>query len=494
MDASVVETHVSVVFFVGDHVYKLKKPVTFDFVDQSTRVARAALCHREVELNRRLAPDVYEDVATIVGSDGEPMDHLVMMKRLPADRRLSSLVAAHDPAAPEAIDQIAVLLARFHAGSRHSDSIDEAGTLESVLALWDANAEQLHRFAGAVLDPFDLERSNSLARAFVAGRRDLFDRRIAGGWICDGHGDLLADDIYVLDDGPRIIDCLEFADRLRFGDVVADLAFLAMDLERLGAPELADRLVRAYEEESGFDIPPALLHYWVGYRAQIRVLVACLRQEQERADSPEQAAAAADQARNLLQLCIAHLNLAIPRLVLVGGLPGTGKSTVARGVGEALRIPVLRSDVVRKELVGMSATTPAPSSFGTGIYDDDQTARTYAALAERAALELALGRSVVVDASFIAGSERAAARGVARAAGVPVVELRCAVPASEAHRRIQARLSGGEDPSDADSIVAARMAELDDPWPESIAVSTACSPAESVDLALAAIRATAPVV
>ena len=335
MDATVVETHVSVVFVVGDHVYKLKKPVVFDFVDQSTRVARAARCHREVEPNRRRAPDVYEDVATIVGGDGEPRDHLVVMKRLPADRRLSTLVTAGDPRVGDAIDEIARVLARFHSRSRHSTTIDEAATRDAVAALWEANAEQLHRFVGSVLDPFDLERTNALARAFLSGREELFELRIADGWICDGHGDLLADDIYVLDDGPRIIDCLEFADRLRFGDVVADLAFLVMDLERLGAPDLGERLVAAYEEASGFAIEPALLHYWVAYRAQVRMLVACLRQEQERDDSPAQADEAADQARALLRRCTGHLEQAMPRLVLVGGLPGTGKSTLARNLGDA---------------------------------------------------------------------------------------------------------------------------------------------------------------
>lgn len=482
MDALVVETHVSILFFVGDHVYKLKKPVVFDFVDQSTRAARSALCHREVELNRRLAPDVYEDVVAIVGSDGQPQDHLVVMKRLPEDRRLSSLVRAGDDRCVGAVDQIAAVLAEFHASARRSASIDSAASVDAVAALWSANFDQMQRFAGDLLDAADLERAMARSDAFLREQADLFAHRIDEGWICDGHGDLLTDDIYVLDDGPRIIDCLEFADHLRFGDVVADLAFLVMDLERLGAESLGQDLVAAYERHAATTIPTPLLHLWVAYRAQVRSMVACLRSEQEETSGP-----AVEQARALLALCLRHLDLLAPKVVLVGGLPGTGKSTLARGLGEALGCTVLRSDVVRKELVGIGASTPAPSAFAAGIYSSEQSERTYAELFDRARAELDRGRSVILDASFISGRARSDARRMAAECRVTTVELRCALPAAEAHRRIQARLVEGEDPSDADAIVAARMAELVDPWPESIPVSTAGPPAESVDAACAAI-------
>lgn len=467
MDASLIETHVSIVFFVGDRAYKLKKPVRFDFVDQSTRSAREALCHREVELNRRLAPDVYDGVATIVGPDGEPQDHLVVMRRLPADRRLRSLVERGDATVTGAVEETARILARFHRHAERSALIDASATADAVAHLWDANFDQLVVFAGSILDAVALDRARSLASAFVSGRAALFDRRIRDGCICDGHGDLLTDDIYVLDDGPRIIDCLEFADRLRFGDVAADLAFLLMDLERIGADDLATRLLTTYEQEAQAVIPRPLLHLWIAYRAQVRMLVACLRADQEGHDGPT-----GDQARDLLDRCVAHLEQAEVRLVLVGGLPGTGKSTLARALAERTGWTVLRSDVVRKELAGIPVGTAAPSGFGTGLYRDERVAETYAELVERARSLLGAGESVIIDASFGSERQRQLARRLADAARAELVELRCTAPVAVADERIRARQAAGTDESDADPEIAARLAAAADPWPESVAVPT----------------------
>ena len=481
MDASLSETHVSIVFFVGERAYKLKKPVRFDFVDQSTLERRHALCEREVELNRRLAPDVYEGVATLQGVDGEPEDHLVVMKRLPPDRRLSSLVRRGDPTCPKAIDDVATILASFHAAADRGAPIDERATQAAFSALWEANFDQMRHFVGPVLDGEHVARAQSLAAAFLAGRAPLFDERIAGGFVCDGHGDLLADDIFVLEDGPRIIDCLEFSDELRFADVVADLAFLAMDLERIGAVDLAARLVATYEARSGAPVPPALLDVWIAYRAQVRSLVACLRWEQDR--DPEAAA----QASDLLAICASHLDRSAVRLVLVGGLPGTGKSTVASAIGDELGWPVLRSDVVRKELVGLGGDAHAPAGFEAGIYRPEQTDRTYDELFRRAERHLEHGRSVVVDASFAADRHRRAARALGRSARATVVELRCDLCGDVAAERIRARQAAGVDPSDADEAVAARMAAAFDPWPGAISISTAGPAADSGNAAVEAV-------
>ncbi len=470
VDAALVETHVSLVVFVGDHAYKLKKPVRFPFADLSTREAREALCHREVELNRRLAPDVYEGVIDLIGPDGAVCDHLVAMRRMPSDRRLSGLVASGDPRVGAAMAAIAEVLARFHARADRSPEIASAATPAAVLDRWRRNDAQMRPFAGSCFDREGLDRVLHLVERFVEGRRPLFDRRIDEGCICDGHGDLLADDVFLLDDGPRILDCIEFDDRLRHVDVVDDLAFLVMDLERLDAPHLGEALVAAYERESGATVPAGLLDLYVAYRAQVRAMVAALRASQ--CEDDDERAEHEDDARRLFELCRAHVERATVRLVIVGGLPGTGKTTVARGIGERTGWAVLRSDVVRKQLTGHEPGAPAAAPFGEGIYSSEVSDRTYQAMEDAARECLLDGRSVVLDASFASAPRRQAARELARETASELVEIRCTVDPDEAERRVLRRAVIGVDASDADPEVAARLAETFDPWPESVELPT----------------------
>jgi aminoglycoside phosphotransferase family enzyme/predicted kinase len=470
MDASLIETHVSVVLFLGDHAYKLKKPVRFPFADLSTREARQALCIREVELNRRLAPDVYEGVADVLGPDGTLCDHLVVMRRMPADRRLSELVAAADPRVGPAIDELAHLLAGFHRSADRSAEIDTAARRDAIADRWLRNEVQMRSISGSGLDPAVLARALMLADRFLSGREVLFDHRIADGRVCDGHGDLLADDIFLLDDGPRVLDCIEFDDELRHVDVVDDLAFLVMDLEHLGAPHLGEALVDAYERASGDDVPRGLLHFCVAYRAQVRALVAALRAAQCE-DPEEQARCAAEAARHLDQ-CVRRLERGAVRLILVGGLPGTGKTTVATGIGEQGGWTVLHSDLVRKALAGIPGDESASAPFNSGIYTAEMTDRTYDAMLSSARRLLMLGESVVLDASFVSGRHRAAARSLAAETTSELVELRCTLDPEAAAQRIRQRMARGDDASDADPAVAVRLAGEIDPWPESFELAT----------------------
>lgn len=483
--AALVETHISVLTFIGDRAYKLKKPVRFPFADFTTRAAREQSCHREVELNRRLAPDVYLGVADVLDPDGQPCDHLVVMRRMPDDRRLAHLVAAADPDLPRLLDEIAGKLASFHADAERSPDIDRAGEPATIAGLWAENFDELDAFAGPVLDPHVLDAVRCLATDLLTGRDALFLGRIADGHVCDGHGDLQADDVFCLPDGPRILDCIEFSDALRHGDVAGDVAFLAMDLERLGRPDLAAGFLRAYEQAAGAVLPPALVHLSIAYRAQVRAKVACLRTAQH---APGSAAHRSDTAaaRGLLDLCRRHLEAGRVRLVVVGGLPGTGKTTVARGVAERLGAAHLRSDVVRKELAGLDPDRPAPEPFGQGNYAPEVTARVYRELMHRAAAELALGRSVVLDASFGTDDERAAARRLAAEASAAPTELVCVLDPAVAAERIRRRLAEGHDASDADPAIAAAMSATFAPWPDAVAVPTDGPPEQAVARAVAA--------
>ena len=220
--AALAETHSAVVYFAGDYACKLKKPVQLGFLDFSTERARAQACARETELNRRFAPDVYLGVAEVRGPDGQVCDHLVLMRRMPDNRRMSTLIQAGEPAS-DALRQVARLLAAQHATADRSAQISHQGSRNATRQRWHDNIDQLRAAArDNLVSGIEVEEAGRLADRFLAGREELYDARIRSGFIVDGHGDLLAGDIFCLGDGPRILDCLDFDDKLRWLDGLDD--------------------------------------------------------------------------------------------------------------------------------------------------------------------------------------------------------------------------------------------------------------------------------
>jgi len=468
----VVETHISVLVFVGDRVYKLRKPVHFDFLDFTDRAVREADCRREVELNRRLAPDVYLGVADIV-MEGEAIDHMVVMRALPDERRLATLVQ-------EGVDvdiwlaRVATAVAEFHAGAGRSPAISEAGTEHALQAAWDANFDETRRFVGTILDPVaDREIRHAVSR-WLASQRALLEDRVAAGRVCDGHGDLQAEDIFCLDDGIRILDCIEFSDDLRYGDVCADVAFLAMDLERLGRPDAAERFVLHYEAQAGARLPRPLLHHYIAQRAYVRAKVACLEWEQG-VDGADH------RARALHALALRHMRRARPAVVLVGGLPGTGKSTLATGLAADTGWSLLRSDEIRRELqpAARSSMPRHASGPGTGRYSPEAVGSVYEELLARARRLLEQGDPVILDASWIDAAQRAAARRIAQDTGSELMELCCTCDDSIAVARIRGRETTGDD-SEATPQVRDLMARKIDVWPSATTIDTSVDAAAEV--------------
>ncbi len=487
LPAAVAETHISVVTFIGDRAYKLKKPVDLGFLDFSTREKRERACRAEVDLNRRLAPDVYLGVADVHGPDGEVCDHLVVMRRMPVERRLSTLVLAEAEEVADDVDVLAARIADFHRTAERGPAIDDAASPEAVLANWDEDFHQLVPFVGEVLDEATCARVEERVHAYLAGRGDLLRQRIDDGRICDGHGDLQAADIFLIESGPQVLDCIEFSERYRHGDVAADIAFLAMDLERLGSAAMADRFLARYLELADDPCPRSLLDHYIAYRAHVRCKVACMRAAQLDSEARDEAVA---EARTLLALCDRHLERAQVRLVVVGGAPGTGKSTLAAHIGDRLGATVLRSDVVRKELAGLAATDHAEAPLGEGLYAAAATDDVYRSLLDRARPLLAGGVNVVLDASWTDASKRAAARTMAAEAHAACCELRCTLAPDVARERILDRMAAETDASDATPEVAAALAAAADPWPEATDVDTSPTRDDVTAAALAALAIT----
>jgi aminoglycoside phosphotransferase family enzyme/predicted kinase len=474
--AMVRETHIGVVVLIGDRAYKHKKPVDLGFLDFRDRNNRVRCCEREVELNRRLAPDVYLGVAYLTDPgevDGEP---LVLMRRMPDERRLSTLVG-QGLRLDDTVVRLARMMAAFHAHADRSPTIDREGVRDAIARRWRDSLRQVGATAPGILGAPAVTEIHCRVSDFLAGREQLFDRRVRDRRIVDGHGDLLADDIFCLDDGPRVLDCLEFDDQLRYVDGLDDVAFLAMDLEKLGAERLGGLLISSYADFAGDPAPESLQHHYIAYRAFVRVKVDCLRHAQ----GDDSAAA---RARVHAAIALRHLRAGTVRMVLVGGLPGAGKSTIAGLAADRLGAVLLSSDRLRKELSGLSPLTPHHQQYRHGLYDVEHTRSTYAELLRRAGDLLRNGESVVLDASWNDARFRAEASVVAEQCSSQLVQARCW--ASPELRR--ARL-GGRDPgiSDADAIIAELMLHDEDVWPDAIRVATAGSQEESLQQLMAGI-------
>lgn len=466
--AAVRETHSAVVILLGDRAYKVKKPVDLGFLDFTSLAQREQVCHREVELNRRLSPDVYLGVYDVHDPDGTVIEHLVVMRRMPESRRLSELLRTGADLRAD-LHRIAGLVASFHHDAERREDLCVAGTVDALSARWSDNLDVLRAAAVRILDPAQVDAAERLSRDYLAGRRALFDKRLEQGRVLDGHGDLLAEDIFCLDDGPRILDCLEFDDALRYVDGIDDAGFLAMDLEHLGHRDAADAFIGDYLLLSGDDPPRSLIDHYIGYRAGVRAKVACIR-----ADQGDQAAA--EDARKFLALAVEHLSAATVRLILVGGAPGTGKSTLANALAEARGMSVIASDVVRKELAGVDPHTSMAAAFGRGIYDAEHTRRTYAEMFRRARIELEGGTSVVLDATWSDLDARADAAELARSTSSRLSAFETRLDPASAATRIERRMAAGTDESDADTAVATAIRGVFAPWPDAIAVDTSGQP------------------
>ena len=350
---------------------------------------------REYELNRRLAPDVYLGVDEL-HEDGVPSDAILTMRRLPDDRRLSALVG--EPGFSEHLRRIAHVVAAFHASLPPIERRYPLATAAGLAGLWSSSFEEIEPAVGSVIDPSDFEQVSRLALRYLHHSEPLFRRRQLAGLIKDGHGDLIADDIFVLDDGPRILDCLAFDDNYRVSDVLADIAFLVMDVERLAGPQSARQLMAWYCEFSGEHHPASLAHHYVAYRAHVRAKVELLRHLQGDPSAAELARRHHDQALD-------HLIRARRRLVLVGGGPGSGKSTTANALADRLNWSVIDTDTLRKDLRGVDHDDHDVAAH-PDLYDEATTAETYATLLGHAELLLIGGESVVMDATWSDASHR----------------------------------------------------------------------------------------
>lgn len=457
------ETHISLVFLTGDLVYKVKKAVNFGFLDFSDLGKRRYYCDREVTLNRRLAPDIYDGVIPITRSgdgfaldgEGEVVEYAVRMRQLSADRSMARCL--RDGTLPEGcIESLADVLTRFYAEAETGSEIASTGGWETVRDNCEENFTQLDPAAGRLINERRYRIIREATRSFLRRRRALFEDRVAAGRIRDCHGDLRSGHVYFTRDGVSIIDCIEFNDRFRYSDVAADLAFLAMDLDYLGHHHVGAELMSAYSRRAEDQDIFVLLDFYKSYRAVVRCKVARLRLDESGVGRTEEVRLRREAERYLnlaYEYAIAYTR---PSIIVVCGMPASGKSTLARRLSESLRVPVLRSDQIRKSLFRVTEETdPEAAPFESGIYTPTATSLTYGRMLGDAHDIIKSGRSVILDATFGRRHHRDEVRRLGRDIDANLFFVECYAP----WRVLRERLEGRES---TESVSDARARHLDD--------------------------------
>ncbi len=501
------ETHVSHVFLAGSFAYKLKKPVKFPFLDASTLSLRKRWCGLELALNRRLAPRIYLGLVPVVerggalqlGGRGKTVEWLVKMRRLPEARMLDQLVARRRVGRGDML-HIGQTLVRFFKRAARSAQITRFGTPAAVAQLVLGNLQECAPFVGRLVSESDRRFLESAYRQFLTLHGPLLQQRIRERRIVDGHGDLRCENICVTDP-VTIFDCVEFQPAFRCGDAVNDLSFLVMDLEFRGKRRLADALVAQYRRGFNDSTGDLLLPFYKCHRTLVRGKVRGLAWLQH-PRTPE--------GRRLRELSRRHFALALrytrqfapPRLIAVGGLIGTGKSTLAKALAERLGAVWLRTDEIRlKEFARfrrLAAAKPggeaeAGSGFADGLYAPRVSALVYQRLIQRADALVRQGRSVICDGTFSKAEGRRTLAQIARRHGASFHFFECTAPRAVAIQRLGARYAQRRDLSEAKPEHYDRLREGFEPvrgWTSSqwTKLSTDRAPSAVTDDALTALR------
>lgn len=460
-----IETHISWVLLAGEHVYKFKKPLALDFLDYSTLALRRAACEEELRINRRTAPGIYLGVVAVTGTlqaprivpvDALPVDTPVLewavhMRRFAQDGLLSHL-AAQGALLPAHIDQLAQHIAAFHAGAAVADASSPWGQPEAMREAVAHNfADVLAVVAGTPLQG-TLQTVQAWSLAQGAALAPLMQQRRTQGWVRECHGDLHLNNLVLIDGVPELFDAIEFNPAFRWTDVLADLAFVLMDLQAHGRADYAWRLLNAYLEHSGDYFALQLLPYYQCYRAMVRAKVAALRCAQLQGQAGVQAAAQQEVVR-YLQLAADLIKPRSLALWLATGVSGSGKSSQTQSLIEWQGIVRAKADVERKRLFGLPALARSADHVPGGIYTAEAGQRTYAHLAELARAILHAGLPVLVDATCLKVAQRQPFMALARELGLPCRILALDAPVDVLRQRVLQRASKGGDPSEADVAV-----------------------------------------
>ena len=463
-EIQLIQTHISWVILTGDWVYKLKKPVNFGFVDFSTLELRHAACMEEVRLNRRTARSLYDGVVPLVdgfdgpqfGGSGPILEYAVRMRQF-AQVDLFDQCLARDKLSVDVIEHLAQAVAELHQQAAVASMESSFGTPELIRSTVQACLDEL---AKAHL-PEDIRTRLIPLNVWVMAEwrrlNSTFLSRKQQGSVRECHGDLHLGNIVLYRGKPTLFDCLEFNPNLRWIDMISDVAFLVMDLHDRGASSLAWRALYIWLEQTGDYQGLNTLKYYLAYRALVRAKVASIRLRDSEL-SPSDQQRQHHLLKSYVELATTLTRSGQPAIVLMHGISGSGKSSIARKIVELSGAVQIRSDIERKRLMGIWPSVPLSPPTNPQVYSTETTRKTYLQLQTLARTVVSSGFPVVVDAAFLRQSDRQAFASLASELGVPFFIAACHAPVAVMQERVSKRQQIGQDASDA--VVAILQQQL----------------------------------
>ncbi|VAV83652.1 hypothetical protein MNBD_DELTA01-935 [hydrothermal vent metagenome] len=502
-----VQTHISYVFLLSgaDHspsetgrgpsefVYKIKKPVDFGFLDFSTLERRRFFCLEEVRLNSRLAPDIYLGVVPVFKEEKERgavfrvgevfiregdaecasavaaeaagsvvVEYAVKMRRIASDTILDEMLR-QERATAETLQRVARSIAAFH---QKAEPLCRAEQVDTIAYNIMDNFSRIESFAGdepgATIIRRRLEGLREFSAKFLAENRALLEERVRGGFIRDCHGDMHVDHV-VVTENIAIFDCIEFSERLRLCDTVADAGFLSMDLEYLGRGDLAKVFEAEYKKVSGDAAPDALWNFYKCYRAVVRGKVASLKSIGSDIDETERSDAIRDAIKHFHLADLYAKGGAKPVLVVVSGLTATGKSTLVRALKGTSSMKVISTDATRRDIFNIPIGEDRRAQFGKDLYTEESVSRVYEAVFKEGERWLGLGRSVILDATFSKKRYIDSARDIAERCDALCFVVECVAGEASVKARMEKRSKEKDSLSDATYETYKKMKESFEP-------------------------------
>ncbi len=478
------QTHISWVFIVSPFVFKIKKPVNLGFLDFSTLQKRRHFCRRELELNRRLCPEVYLEVLPVYETHsgfsfkakGKIVEYGVKMKELTGGWFLGELLAK-DLVGKREISRIICRLRRFYESQTPRRAIEQWGIPDKLKISTDENFAQIRPFVGKTISPAAFETVRHFTNEFYVRHDRLLHRRIERHRLRDCHGDLHLDHIHLTPEATTIFDCIEFNDRFRFIDIANDVSFLAMDFDFQGRSDLGNLFLRSCARQLHDPELLKLSHFYKCYRALVRGKVESIQAVSMRTTKERRHAKTA--ARYFrLALCYA-VRGSESLLIAVVGRVATGKSTIARKLGRELRWPVFSSDQIRKTLASVPVTRRTPAKSRVQLYSRQMTARTYEQLSTRGIAATKTKGGAIVDATFSAAANRESLCRHCRKAGIRLQFVELQAGRTEIERRLRARNKTIGVISDARLEDLGKLQAAYEPWRSADLIEVAADPAIS---------------